>query len=1240
MVNSVYAQSPSCSDVEQSDITISPATCEGNGSIVAPAFANAFYTLIGENVSYQVGPQNDPSFISLSPGKYTLRILCEGSVTPTEITGLEVVSNWQQLSLALTPAIACPGQGTVKAVASFGYNKGVGAVYEFTIWQGSAGVPDNDPALTWVSPSAAPLDQYVFAGLSTGNYNVRVRDNCGNIWTQSVSVGSAGTPTVNLNRSSAWVCKNGKLVKRVTLNANNIAENVRWTGYKYKVEYVAGTGNCGTQASLGTITGETAVTEANMANAVFDLDNIPVGAGAYRITTISPCGEVSYNCQSVTGNVPTLTLRRTYGSCATPNSDSNTRLTYVISQGSEYTIAYPATLTFTGQGSWAGATVTVASSSDLNGILANVPISAYTVTATLTDGCGTVVTATSTNPGIPAGNPSFPSVSYNRTCVDFDHVNLDVSFNGAYVGVGETGTTYKLYNAADDSEVATGTLTSSITNTVRFSNIPATGTYYIKIAPPAGSGCSEQKTVNFTLPTGNNYPGARIVVNPTIEQNCTEETSIWTWKDYANNFQGTSAVRFKVWKVGDDPVNGPFVRNVTSSSSFTILPGEYLWSITNDYSDDGCDRVLNAPSPVTVGTIQWIPTIEKSVASTCQDENGQVLTSGIAILEFAGNGPFRIEQRDAAGPVNSWSTVAGGESVAGPTFEINNLESGKTYIFRVVDQCGRSVTQQVTIRPLSPRIINRDAVQPCVGSPYVLQGVDYPGATYVWTRMSDNQVVSNTKDLSFPNYTAANAGQYKLTLRLSSCLVRETTVTLGTEGCGQSFPKGSLGDYVWFDANYDGLQDSNESPAPGVPVTLQGYVGPSNPTPADLANNSNWTDMETKSTDPDGKYLFDDLETGYYRVRFGNVDGYEYTGYQTGGADANNRGNNNDSNAGEGGYSGPVYIDAYGSGVAKDNMTIDAGLVAYGSIGDYVWFDQNLNGIQDQGEAPVGGVTVKLYKKDGDSWVPSGTTTTDNTGKYLFDKLKPGTYQVEFVAPEGKEFTQHYVNGASSTEGPDSDADRTTGKSGEITINVNLPKGDVGRDNMTIDAGLIPEGALPVKLSHFNAEKTGEGAALLTWSTTEEANSSHFDVLQSADGANWQMIGRVEAKGSSLGTVKYNFTDAQPARGMNYYRLKMVDRDGSFERSNIRKLVFEGTPLDLTVYPNPISDKFSIKTGAREKISKVELFDSNGRLTIANDRYAEGDQITVKGLSAGTYVLRITMANGTLEIRKIVISNK
>ena len=110
------------------------------------------------------------------------------------------------------------------------------------------------------------------------------------------------------------------------------------------------------------------------------------------------------------------------------------------------------------------------------------------------------------------------------------------------------------------------------------------------------------------------------------------------------------------------------------------------------------------------------------------------------------------------------------------------------------------------------------------------------------------------------------------------------------------------------------------------------------------------------------------------------------------------------------------------------------------SIGDYVWHDVNVNGLQDSGEVGVPNVTVNLYKSDG---TPAGSTTTNSDGLYTFTNLAPGDYYVEFLLPTGYKFTLQNQG----TDDVDSDADPTTGK----TITTTL---DAGETDLTWDAGL------------------------------------------------------------------------------------------------------------------------------------------------------------------------------------------
>ena len=96
----------------------------------------------------------------------------------------------------------------------------------------------------------------------------------------------------------------------------------------------------------------------------------------------------------------------------------------------------------------------------------------------------------------------------------------------------------------------------------------------------------------------------------------------------------------------------------------------------------------------------------------------------------------------------------------------------------------------------------------------------------------------------------------------------------------------------------------------------------------------------------------------------------------------------------------------------KDNLSADLGIYKpkY-NLGDYVWEDTNKNGIQDQDEKGISGVTVTLKDENGNVLK---TVTTDADGKYKFTDLDNGNYKVEFTTPEG--YTPTTVTSGSDIE--------------------------------------------------------------------------------------------------------------------------------------------------------------------------------------------------------------------------------
>ncbi|WP_221394594.1 T9SS type A sorting domain-containing protein [Dyadobacter sp. NIV53] len=176
-------------------------------------------------------------------------------------------------------------------------------------------------------------------------------------------------------------------------------------------------------------------------------------------------------------------------------------------------------------------------------------------------------------------------------------------------------------------------------------------------------------------------------------------------------------------------------------------------------------------------------------------------------------------------------------------------------------------------------------------------------------------------------------------------------------------------------------------------------------------------------------------------------------------------------------------------------------------------------------------------------------------------------------------------------------------------------------------------GALPVTLISFTATKVSgevEGStALLNWQTSSETNSDRFDIERSLDGKKWMNIGNATASGDKKSSSSYSFPDKKPMDGENLYRLKMIDRDGSFSFSRIQSVYFD---TQISLYPNPVKDLLKINGAAS---GKVQLINNAGKVVFSSGNIpTEG--IDMVNLSAGVYLVRITHKDGSSTVRKVV----
>ncbi len=180
------------------------------------------------------------------------------------------------------------------------------------------------------------------------------------------------------------------------------------------------------------------------------------------------------------------------------------------------------------------------------------------------------------------------------------------------------------------------------------------------------------------------------------------------------------------------------------------------------------------------------------------------------------------------------------------------------------------------------------------------------------------------------------------------------------------------------------------------------------------------------------------------------------------------------------------------------------------------------------------------------------------------------------------------------------------------------------------------DAALPVTLLSFTAEKQEKGVQL-TWQTTVEKDFSHFEVERSSDGRSFVNIGKVSAKGESGPAWRYGYIDHSPAAAISYYRLKMVDNDGSFGYSPVESVSFDRSRTAY-LYPNP-SPQGYVKLDANGlKVETISVYDLSGRKVGVEVTLMQGSgyELNFSGASPGIYHIVIAHESGVITRKHVV----
>ena len=184
----------------------------------------------------------------------------------------------------------------------------------------------------------------------------------------------------------------------------------------------------------------------------------------------------------------------------------------------------------------------------------------------------------------------------------------------------------------------------------------------------------------------------------------------------------------------------------------------------------------------------------------------------------------------------------------------------------------------------------------------------------------------------------------------------------------------------------------------------------------------------------------------------------------------------------------------------------------------------------------------------------------------------------------------------------------------------------------------VSSSTLPVNITNLKAYQKNTSIQV-EWNTQNEINMSNYEVEKSNDGSRFRKAGTIIATGLSM----YNWFDVSPMNGNNYYRLKMIDKDGSFKYSPIVNVKIGGIKNVFTIAGNPIKNKTLVLQ--MENVDKgnytISMNNNLGQQIISKTIVHESGSATqtlyLGTLSAGIYQLNIIGNN--VKVNKTIVAD-
>lgn len=305
-----------------------------------------------------------------------------------------------------------------------------------------------------------------------------------------------------------------------------------------------------------------------------------------------------------------------------------------------------------------------------------------------------------------------------------------------------------------------------------------------------------------------------------------------------------------------------------------------------------------------------------------------------------------------------------------------------------------------------------------------------------------------------------------------------------------------------------------------------------------------------------------------------------------------------------------------------------------------------------------GGLTP--FDKDGDSTPDYLDLDTDNDSApdiYEGHTIKTVNYWIGATGDADKDGLMDYFDGYNIITATDGlywrnvinnnmgnfgSWDTGVGSTGSIS---QLPKSRPGACNVG-DRDWRDFYILPVTIVEFKGNITSDAIAKLNWSVTNEININHYDLERSTNGSEFSKVAQVNAINASSSSAISNYNANDNVAGLNgiiYYRLKIVENDGTIKYSNVINFkLSQSTRTVVSLYPNPAVNNFTVKiTSPKDETVQVRVFDMLGKVLLSQQSTIvvginNLSFNNISKLSTGTYTVQIIMSNQVFTEKLVV----